>query len=1461
MNRMLLSLTALAGTSSLLLVDSTIKGAAILLLAAIVALSLRRDSAATRHLVWLVAIVAVLVVPVFSALLPQWRVLPAWAELSHESPVGTISADEQPESPVELSMPTGAESPPLPGTMEVEWPAIETPATPKPTSTITPVAVAADTSTFVSPQVKAEEAAAPSWTWQGALSLIWAVGCGVLVLRLMAARLVLWSSERRGSVLANSKHKTELDSPDAFIARAFEAACQELGIRQRVTLLLHSERSIPLVWGVIRHRLVLPTAARDWSEDQLRSVLLHELAHIRRRDTLAQLLGQLACALHWFNPLVWFAAWRLHVERERACDDLVLANGVQASTYAEHLLNVATRLTSSRWTQAVGLAMARNSALEDRLSAVLNAKRNRRSVTKVFVAASLILGAAVAIPVAMLKAANAEAAIPQEEDGKESSETDSKTKTGAGKGKEKETSTDENDSTDETDVEKTGGAPPATELSPKDKYGQAVFRNWQARARTDGKIPGALIGELAGWVRYFVELNDGAGEGGEMSKRFKELLPRFDATRDWSPIEAVSLLDAVSDIHTIPFNNSLDTASERVILTGDPLPSDLADAPWGKPSKNGLRVARILEPASKEYRLGQSIRSRILLHNSGRQTVFFVMPNWQQTSAHKATRKDGEAIQVTSTSWTTIARMAIYRLAPGYYCETATPGIGIGPRSEDEDWANVRPGSWILANAGDEVRFSPAKVEVRLSPFVFGIRKGNAFQKPKDAADLWNRFVAERVARETPIPTGAADREQLLRRLVKELYGQEATQSEIDAFVRDKSPGAMHPKLGVQLLETRVKHNRSLSPFTGTLTPGGISFRVLAADPDAAKRPRVATGPGYFTLGDQQRLRVERSRKDGRWVNSASILFFTKPRPEPHAIALPDGRGTFGIAWDRDAEVLWITHAGMVRSVNFSDPADVKTSRFEPGKVENIPDRFRNVLKPFLEQPVAPQTTRAGLELEPETVDQLQWGRPTNGLRAALIRPPAIGLPEAEQSIDFLLVVQNVSKKPIRLVANPLTPNPRRLTVRSRSKGWTLFRLREVRPSRIDSVLKPGSVAVVDMAPPDFAKGTSISRNLDLFFFADMTIEKVPPGAWTGTVVSGEMHAAFAAHGLVPKHPDARRLFEKWNQGVRWDRTIPGGLIAQLAASLRQFVEFNPTSALTSQFKKQLERLDTNRDWNAHVTVALLDEVAAIHPSPIQALLEKEIERTIVGGKPLPKELKSAPWGEGQPNGLRLAWLLDPQSKEHRLGTRLKSRILVHNTGKKDIIFRTRSWHQYPSHKATDADGNALRLSSIRSTMRTHTVPHRLRPGEFVELPAAAIGVGSREQAAKGEFVGAWINAKAGDEVTFLPATVALTDGRRNSALIGEESWWYGLVKTRLDREKPVPADDEVRRRLVYHVSLDLFGTSLAEKYTKDFLADRKPGALDRLAERLALHERLVPFTGSLKSGPTKFRVLPAAKE
>ena len=116
MNRTILTVTGVLSASSLLLVDSAVKGTVLLVLAAVAALMLRRDSAATRHLVWLLAMVAILVVPVLSVMLPQWRVLPAWASSPRPAVVDV--------SPPSAAWPTGGvmESPQLAKPAEVRRP-------------------------------------------------------------------------------------------------------------------------------------------------------------------------------------------------------------------------------------------------------------------------------------------------------------------------------------------------------------------------------------------------------------------------------------------------------------------------------------------------------------------------------------------------------------------------------------------------------------------------------------------------------------------------------------------------------------------------------------------------------------------------------------------------------------------------------------------------------------------------------------------------------------------------------------------------------------------------------------------------------------------------------------------------------------------------------------------------------------------------------------------------------------------------------------------------------------------------------------------------------------------------------------------------------------------------------------------------------------------------------------------
>jgi beta-lactamase regulating signal transducer with metallopeptidase domain len=93
--------------------------------------------------------------------------------------------------------------------------------------------------------------------------------------------------------------------------------------------------------GIVRHAIVLPADADAWSNERRRAVLLRELAHVARRDCLTQLAAVVTCIVYWIHPMVWWVARRMRIEREFACDDRVVAAGIGAHDYGQHLLDLA----------------------------------------------------------------------------------------------------------------------------------------------------------------------------------------------------------------------------------------------------------------------------------------------------------------------------------------------------------------------------------------------------------------------------------------------------------------------------------------------------------------------------------------------------------------------------------------------------------------------------------------------------------------------------------------------------------------------------------------------------------------------------------------------------------------------------------------------------------------------------------------------------------------------------------------------------------------------------------------------------------------------------------------------------------------------------------------------------------------------------------------------------------------
>src|SRR5262249_45415458 len=101
----------------------------------------------------------------------------------------------------------------------------------------------------------------------------------------------------------------------------------------------------PFVCGLAWPTLVLPRGiSAVLGEAQLRQVLLHELAHLKRGDLWTGWLPEIARAVWFFHPLANWAAARIRLERELACDRLGLAHGGgDAADYANTLVRVAER--------------------------------------------------------------------------------------------------------------------------------------------------------------------------------------------------------------------------------------------------------------------------------------------------------------------------------------------------------------------------------------------------------------------------------------------------------------------------------------------------------------------------------------------------------------------------------------------------------------------------------------------------------------------------------------------------------------------------------------------------------------------------------------------------------------------------------------------------------------------------------------------------------------------------------------------------------------------------------------------------------------------------------------------------------------------------------------------------------------------------------------------------------------
>lgn len=209
---------------------------------------------------------------------------------------------------------------------------------------------------------------AQAWSWwrtAGSLLVaVWGLGACVSLLR-------GWKGASRLRRICRNAEAV----CDERLVRLLEESSRRAGLRRVPALLTSDDVPVPFVHGARRPAVILPRELLSESVGAIRAVLIHELAHIRRRDLLVGRVQRMAAALYWWNALVHRLNVRLADAREELCDNHVVQQTGDPHEYARVLLESASRAVAAPVLPVMGLVGRRPTPFAHRIDRLLQENR------------------------------------------------------------------------------------------------------------------------------------------------------------------------------------------------------------------------------------------------------------------------------------------------------------------------------------------------------------------------------------------------------------------------------------------------------------------------------------------------------------------------------------------------------------------------------------------------------------------------------------------------------------------------------------------------------------------------------------------------------------------------------------------------------------------------------------------------------------------------------------------------------------------------------------------------------------------------------------------------------------------------------------------------------------------------------------------------------------------------------
>ena len=193
------------------------------------------------------------------------------------------------------------------------------------------------------------------------------------------------------SILYLGGLRKQTTRPEPFWLKRFEQLCCGLGITRPVDFLQSARITTPMLMGYLRPVVLVPAGMiTHLPVDQVETILLHELYHLKRRDYLINILQLFMEGLFFYHPVVWIISAHIRSERENCCDDRVLHRTENPYTYAKALINLAEKQQACRL--APGAAGAKKHQLHTRINRIINYRNMKTTMRDKIISLALLAG-------------------------------------------------------------------------------------------------------------------------------------------------------------------------------------------------------------------------------------------------------------------------------------------------------------------------------------------------------------------------------------------------------------------------------------------------------------------------------------------------------------------------------------------------------------------------------------------------------------------------------------------------------------------------------------------------------------------------------------------------------------------------------------------------------------------------------------------------------------------------------------------------------------------------------------------------------------------------------------------------------------------------------------------------------------------------------------------------------------